>query len=477
MNKISSRHSWVLLRLANRPFLSRTGIKKVTLWCVSFALVAAFSQTSVLAEPVLNQGDAKPSGTSSDEVRLKDPAEIAKVQEYLKNRLDRSTIRRVLKTASGRGVDCVDINAQPALKNNPALRNQPIQLAPRNAQLGSQAQPKPSSTSLKNAFEPLLDQSSSVQVSGCPSGTVPILEVTAKDLSRFASLQDFFAKVPSHLGKAQAPQTSLQTPEHQGPTDNHQYAHAYRFVTNWGASSNINLWAPYTELNNEFSLSQIWVVGGSGSGLQTLEVGSQKYYDLYSNSSAHLFIYSTRGNYAPNTGCYNNTCGDFVQVSSSVYPGAPFSVSSVYDGAQYEAPVQWFKDMDGGDWWLQYNGQWIGYYPRALYNTAGVMNHATEIDFGGEIIDNQNLNLHTSTDMGSGQFPSAWFGKAAYQRLLKYNYTTTTNPNTVWYTDVTDLTPTRSDSACYDIAYYTGDPSWRTYFFLGGPGYDYNNCR
>jgi hypothetical protein len=304
---------------------------------------------------------------------------------------------------------------------------------------------------------------------------VPIAQVTHDDLSRFASLKDFFAKVPSHIGTPSLPKTTPQPPYHWGPSSQHQYAHAYRYVTNWGASSNINVWNPYTELNSEFSLTQIWVVGGGGSGLQTLEVGVQKYRDLYGDYDPHLFIYSTRDAYNT-TGCYNNTCGDFVQVSSSIYPGAKLSPVSTYNGTQYEIQAQWFKDMDGGAWWLQVQGQWVGYYPRGLYSTAGVANHAAEIDFGGEIIDNRNLGMHTSTDMGSGQFPSAWFGKAAYQRLIRYNYATTSNPNIVWYTDATGLTPTRSDAACYDISYYTGDANWHTYFFFGGPGYDYYNC-
>lgn len=422
-----------------------------------------------------NQGGAKPSARAAvaDAVRMTSPAEIAKANSYLARRVDPAAVRQTLKTAGGRGVDCVDIHAQPAVANNPALRGQPVQLAPRSATPLFAA--APAGGAADSAFEPLVDQAGA-QVAGCPDGTVPVAKVTFQDLSRFASLRDFFAKVPSHMGRAAAPQTSIQPPYHWGPTSQHQYAHAYRYVTNWGASSNLNVWNPYTELNSEFSLSQIWVVGGSGSGLQTLEVGSQKYRDLYGDYEPHLFIYSTRDNYN-NTGCYNNTCGDFVQVSSSIYPGAKLSPVSTYNGTQYEIQAQWFKDMDGGAWWLQIQGQWVGYYPRGLYSTAGVANRAAEIDFGGEIIDNRNLNLHTSTDMGSGQFPAAGWQKAAYQRLLRYNYTTTTNPNTVWYTDVTGLTTSRSDPACYDISYYTGDANWHTYFFFGGPGYDYYNCR
>ncbi|WP_347987325.1 neprosin family prolyl endopeptidase [Methylomonas sp. AM2-LC] len=433
---------------------------------------SATVNNSTIAIPGNNIGDAKNNAKASNPtvVRMTDPVEIGRANHYLKHRHDRSDIRQSLKTASGRIIDCVDVNSQPAVVNNPSLAGSPIPLAPHIAQ------PKAHVTPAASIVEPLLDNEG-VHVAGCQDGTVPILQVTASDLSRFATLDDFFAKVPSHIGKAALlPKAGIQPPYHWGPSSQHQYAHAYRNVTNWGASSTINVWNPSTELNSEFSLSQIWVVGGSGAGLQTLEVGTQKYRDLYGDYNPHLFIYSTNGGYASGTGCYNNTCGDFVQVSSTIYPGATLA-SSTYNGTQYEYTMQWFKDMDGGAWWLNVQGTWVGYYPRARYSTAGVANRAAEIDFGGEIIDNRNLGLHTSTDMGSGQFPSAWWQKAAYQRLIKYNYTTTTNPNTVWNTPATGLTATRSDAACYDISGpYYGDPTWGSYFFFGGPGYDWNNC-
>ena len=416
----------------------------------------------------------KPLLVTVQPVAKQSEAELARMQKYLDERLDRKSVQKSLINAKGRKVDCVDIQAQPALKNA-LLAGHALEMAPRSAPpaatlLSEKALP------LEKMAEPLFEMKNGIATgavaAGCPQGTVPIPEVTSEDLHRFNTLDDFFAKSPQG---SKHPEALAIPPYHNGPTSQHQYAHAYQYVTNWGAQANINVWNMATELNSEFSLGQIWVVGGSGAGLQTLEVGTQKYRDLYGDYNPHLFIYSTRGGYAPGTGCYNNTCGDFVQVSSSFYPGMGLSPVSVYNGTQYEANMHWFKDMDGGSWWLNFQGQWIGYYPRGLY--SAVINRAAIIDFGGEIIDNRNLNLHTSTDMGSGSFPAAWYQKAAYMRLLRYNYATTTNPNTVWYTAATGLTTSRSDPACYDIAYYNNDANWGSYFFYGGPGYDYNNCR
>jgi hypothetical protein len=442
---------------------------------VSIMMFGSTAAYSLAANAEENRGDTKPTALSTEPAPMQSASELARMQKFLDERIDRSSIHKSLMNARGRKVDCVDINAQPALKNMQLLGHK-VELAPRSAPPQTSTQLAPAQQMIEPLYE--IDTkngvAASTQTSTCPTGTVPIAEVTSEDLRRFSSMEDFFAKSPTGPRR---PGALISPPYHSGPTSQHQYAHAYRNVTNWGAQAIINVWKSATELNSEFSLGQIWVVAGSGSGLQTLEVGTQKYHNLYNDDNAHLFIYSTRGGYAPNTGCYNNTCGDFVQVSSSIYPGAVLSPVSIFNGTQYEASMQWFKDMDGGAWWLNFQGQWVGYYPRALYNAAGVQNRATEIDFGGEIIDNRNLNLHTSTDMGSGSFPSAWFQKAAYMKQLRYNYTTTTSPNTVWNTEATGLTTSRSDAACYDIAYYSGDASWGSYFFYGGPGYDYNNCR
>ncbi len=457
---------------------------------VSIALLAAAAgcEPAAKTEPgasqggANNQGEAKEAPAKRPEVRVHSAAELDRMRRFLKTRVERSAVRKSLKTIRGRKVECVAFDAQPALRN-PQLGDQTPQWAPRSA---PQSDGSPSAP--PGAFvEPLLRVEapvgldalaavSAAQVDSCPEGTVPIPEVTLDDLSRFSSLEDFFAKIPGHLRQDEAGNAGVQEapvpPAHSGPTSLHQYAHAYQYVTNWGAQTNINLWNPYTELNSEFSLGQIWVVGGR----QTLEVGLQKYHDLYGDDETHLFIYSTRDGYQ-STGCYNNSCGDFVQVSSSIYPGVVFGPYSVRGGSQYDVALQWYKDMDGGAWWLRVGDEWVGYYPRSLYSSDGVLNRADEIDFGGEIIDGRNLNLHTSTDMGSGDFSSAGLQYAAYMRLLRYNYATTA-PGTVWSTDATYLTTDWSDSECYDIQYFVGsDPDWSAYFFYGGPGYSSTNCR
>src|SRR5215204_4861405 len=91
----------------------------------------------------------------------------------------------------------------------------------------------------------------------CPEKTIPIRRMDAEILRNFRSLDDFFRKHPPHVV--------------DGPTNLHQYAHAYRSGDNWGAQSILNVWGPYTERASEFSLSQIWVVRGSGRTRETIK--------------------------------------------------------------------------------------------------------------------------------------------------------------------------------------------------------------
>src|SRR5437867_2347837 len=94
----------------------------------------------------------------------------------------------------------------------------------------------------------------------------------------------------------------------------------------------------------------IWVLRGSGSSLETVEAGWQKYPDLYGDWNARLFIYFTPDDYGRG-GCYNLTCGAFVQTNSSIYIGGRFSAYSVMGGTQSIVKIGWFKDGTSGNWW------------------------------------------------------------------------------------------------------------------------------
>jgi hypothetical protein len=385
--------------------------------------------------------------------RIASATERRRMEVYAATYVRPQDVVRTIKLRSGDVLDCVPIEKQPAMRSA-AMRGQKIQLLPSRATLAADRYGKTIGRPSTAERGPAGEASMAKQEYGgeselCPQRTVPIRRITMDILKNFRTLDDFF----------------LKSQPKKGPTAKHQYAHAYRLGDNWGAQTILNVWGPYTGRSDEFSLAQMWVTRGSGSTLETVEAGWQKYRDFYGDYRPRLFIYFTPDNYGSG-GCYNLTCGAFVQVNNSVYIGGGFTNISQHPhpSTAWEFKLRWQKDGTEGNWWLKYGDTWVGYYPRSKFDSNGLRSKAGEVDFGGEIT-NKGTD-HTHTDMGSGHFPGDGFGYAAYQRQIRY--ITTAN---VWGTHLS-LTDSRSDNDCYDIKVSDSSGDWERYFYFGGPGYN-----
>ena len=402
-------------------------------------------------------------------------AELSKMQTHLNKFFARAGVKNSFKHGSD-DVDCVELTKQPSMKRAGMERHQ-VQHAP-------PALKHPAAATGRNAMQSLRGTPASIFLSSsqqCPASSVPIRRPSIDELKAFKTLTDWFRKQPSHLiatpRNPGSPQPQgvkapwLPSPE-LGGGSLHQYAHAAStgLLKNYGAHSAMNIWNPRVQDKHEFSLSQIWVYRGSGAGLQTLEVGVQLFPDKYGDNRSRLFVYSTSDGYANgayDSGCYNLDCGRFVQVSKKVVVGLAFEQYSTTGGPQHEIEAAWLKHNN--DWWLSVQGEWVGYYPGALFNAGGLADHADKLDFGGEILDDRDYHSgqHSTTAMGSGAFPASGFGHAAYQRRIWYYDSPTT---TKW---ANGLVESRTNKSCYDISTVsTGDPAWGTWFFFGGPGYN-----
>lgn len=407
-------------------------------------------------------------------VRVQSRAELQRMEAHAASLYDRGDVHHSFSLPSGDTIDCVDILRQPGLRR-PGMKQQGLLQPPVLPE-----SPKPSSTPGTALAEQEAFLTGGKDPSGaerkCPQQTIPIRRVTIEEMQRFRTLGDFHRKVPSHLSEQlDGPIDPSLLPA--GPTAEHQYAHAAQFgVTNYGSRSILNIWSPFVDTfyaSNEFSLSQTWVVNGSifDHTLESLEVGAQGYPSKYGDNSARLFIFSTSDGYSGDdysSGCYNLDCGRFVQTSDSVVFGGRFSSYSIAGGLQTEMDVTWFRGGTPAAWWLYIGGQPVGYYPLDLFDSRGVYWQATGVDFGGEVIDQRSRHAwHTTTRMGSssGDYPSAGFGRAAYQRNLIYFDT----PLSV---AVPRLNPMRDNPYCYDISPIKDTPAWGKHFFFGGPGYN-----
>ncbi|XP_047341278.1 uncharacterized protein LOC124944971 [Impatiens glandulifera] len=228
----------------------------------------------------------------------------------------------------------------------------------------------------------------------------------------------------------------------------------YAVVTNegssyHGASGVFNLWNPKTE-DNEVSLSQIWVVTSYDkdnpyNNLNSIEVGWMR--DGYKT-----------------TGCYDLNCKGFVQTNGKFSFGMPMRVS-IYGGQSMEVSINVFKDKTTRDkWWLQVEGSIVGYWPVDMF--TDLKNSANSVEWGGEIMNRRTNGHHTTTQMGSGEFPNKGFSKSCFIHSLKVidSGLVTRDPGY--------LEKTISKPACYDLTLTKNSgSSFKTHIFYGGPGF------
>jgi hypothetical protein len=324
--------------------------------------------------------------------------------------------------------DCVVTGTQPSVR---ALGGAKLATPPALAA-------KPAGPTNKNSIATQVAQGQKDafgQAMSCGQGTIPMQRISLDRVTRFPTLAAFLAKGPARAG------ASPITPG--GP---HRYAIGQQYVSNYGGSSWLNVWNPY----GDFSLSQQWYINGG----QTVE-GGWVHYPLRWGNTSVLFIFFTPDNYA--SGCYNLDCTGFVQVDSTYTLGGAWA-SSTYGGAQVGFTEVW--EYYAGNWWLGIQGTWVGYYPGSVYRGGPLSTgNANRSDFGGETFTEGTYWPW----MGSGNFPSAGYGWAAFQSSVYY---IAPSYATAW----SSLSPLATNPACYDIAITDSSVGGSTYFYFGGPG-------
>ncbi|KAG6476067.1 hypothetical protein ZIOFF_065302 [Zingiber officinale] len=181
----------------------------------------------------------------------------------------------------------------------------------------------------------------------------------------------------------------------------------------YGAKATINVWQPKVQEFNEFSLSQLWILGGSfGEDLNSIEVGWQVSPDLYGDNYTRLFTYWT--------------------------------------------------DPKEGHWWMQFGRDYVlGYWPSFLFSYLA--DSASMIQWGGEAVNSEPDGVHTSTEMGSGHFAEEGYSKASYFRNIQI---VDGSNNLRAPTRIGSFT---EQSNCYNVQ-NGNNGEWGQYFYYGGPG-------
>ncbi|KAK8512849.1 hypothetical protein V6N12_030261 [Hibiscus sabdariffa] len=183
--------------------------------------------------------------------------------------------------------------------------------------------------------------------------------------------------------------------------------------------------------------------------------------ELYGDYYPRFFTYWTSDAYQA-TGCYNLLCSGFVQTNNRIAIGAAISPTSSYGVGQFDISLLIWKDPKHGNWWLEFeSGIIVGYWPSFLF--THLSDHASMVQFGGEVVNSSPGGSHTATEMGSGHFAGEGFGKASYFRNLQVvDWDNNLIP-------LPDLKVLADNPDCYNIQGGI-NVVWGNYFYYGGPG-------
>ncbi|MGA2043406.1 MAG: neprosin family prolyl endopeptidase [Roseiarcus sp.] len=391
--------------------------------------------------------------------RVLDAASFKAMQSFLLNYYDGMEIEQSFADDAGQVFDCVPIHQQPSIKGT----NKTLATAPDLSGLSSKGAGASAENAVVGPFGlGRLDRHGNAM--GCPPGTIPLRRITLDQLARFPTLNDFHTKRPRRLNPLGRPDP-IGRPAPASVTDGHLHAQANQVVGNTGGHSFLALAAPVVG-DNQFSLSQHWYTAGSGSALQTAEVGWMVSQTWWGTTQPILFVYWTNNGYDPsNPGAYNlSQSGQpgFQQTNSAWGLGGALSPVSQVGGQQYE--IEALVYLYQGNWWLYLGGtsasNAIGYWPTSLYNGGAMSVAADNCAWGGEIYSAAN----PQPPMGEGNFASAGWLQAAYHRDIYYF------PSNGGSAQWAQLSPYATAPSLYTIATSSAADPWNVYFFYGGPG-------
>ncbi|KAI3896030.1 hypothetical protein MKW92_042305 [Papaver armeniacum] len=358
-------------------------------------------------------------------------------------------IIKTIKVENNEIIDCYDIHKQPSL-DHPLLHNHRVQVKPNSYP-----------TKIKsNNFGTLQLTQTWHKYGSCPEGTIPIrrkgknYNATVLRKHDHPNYKTLNASQPREVGRG------------------HEYAVIEVKGNFLGAQAKINIWKPVTETQTEISISQIWVTAGDNEVKNSIEAGWAVNPYIYGDDQTRFFIYWTLSIITlftdgyQNTGCYNLLCDGFVQTSSDFCLGGSFTEVSTFNGVQKDANFSIHKDPIGGQWWVQIQGNPVEYYPSSLFTKLSTT--STKIHFGGEISNNKSKGRHSSTQMGSGHFPS----EGRFKTSSYFNWVQVVDENNVTK-DPENVEKIVTNPECYGLEIDNNHHDTNGYgFYYGGPGYN-----
>jgi hypothetical protein len=397
----------------------------------------------------------------------------------------------------GDSVDCIDFAAQPAVRDILAKGFPlPADTPPSGLIASNQSSLSPPAHS-DAALDGTPDSNGSSR--SCPTGTVPFTRPSVAQIQQAGGLSAYLS--PQRAAKRSRPPTGEPdcSPVHSNPGADYDHACGYLPVALQGTYAVTSIYTPYLENSGDHTLSQTWTMTGTcasdytlstpyicspGTGVQTVEAG-WIVGPPNSDYNTHLFVYSTQDGYN-NTSCWAGFSSDsyycvptqwFVEYSGAAYyPQMTLQTQNAWSNPA-ELSIQVYNG--GGNagypkqWNVIVNDNYIGYYPGYAF-TGQMQTSASLFQVGGEVLDSWgNDGQHTSTVMGSGYYPGAGYGLAAYSRNIQWM---SPYPTWAWSNASLDYMNGGSGICGWEASWYyglstttaPGASGWGTYFYFGG---------
>jgi hypothetical protein len=427
------------------------------------------------------------------------------VEAYLTSRYRPEAVRHTFTSATGDTIDCVDFAEEPGVREM-LSRGETVDglLASLHASEAAHAASHPPSAARLDRGDAHFDGLSDALGArrACPERTVPHARLTAEKIEGAGGLDAYLAHRAAEHVKTPADTHAVEPDVQPGSggfyTENPPYAHVFA-VQHAAANGAVNGGIATMTITDDFpssfvnhstnhTLQQIWIIGGTGSGTQTLEAGSKFSADI---GGPYLWVGGTQDDYKDF--CENGskawgttTCVTWVPNPSATLALGQTLPASTPGGVQHELTldVELYCWLRSGFPNLQLSCNWdvsagvdgaaltyLGYFAESGYNGGALaLGKATVFETGGEVRDDSN----NFTEVEMGEQPMliglASYGHTAYVRNFGYYSNLciallggcqpqlVQTGATVYYTN---------GKFTYNTGAAAGSPSWTNWFYYG----------
>ncbi|THG13226.1 hypothetical protein TEA_008612 [Camellia sinensis var. sinensis] len=370
-----------------------------------------------------------------------------------------------IKSPDGDIIDCVHISHQPAF-DHPLLKNHTIQMRPSYHPEGLFEENKQSIPNSNDGISKSITQLWHLN-GRCPEETIPIRRTKMKEILRASSINSFGKKQHGTI-----PKPTMFTEPEPINLSGHEAGGIRKFSFRMAVNQDYfttcetrrkcpeeTIPIRRTKMKEILRASSINSFGKKQHG--TIPKPTMFTEPEPINLSGHEHaIGFVQGDEYYGTKATMNVWKPILQQSKEFSLSQLWIIAGSYPSDINTVEAGW-QDPRSGDWWLQYGNELVGYWPTSLFSYLA--DSASQIQWGGEVLNFESGGQHTTTQMGSGHFPEEGFGKASFMKNIQI---VDGSNHLIAPIGVGTFA---EQSNCYNVQ-MGNDGDWGNYIYYGGPG-------